>query len=126
MLLAPSRADNSFICPVIEPMMGLGGVLFWFRPDGPFPCIILCWSVSFACWANLLHMCVWSGLCIPTSHEEGEAASDKCGELPPSPPGSGAGPLAGSLKKAAVGRPPLPLSRKDSMERHPDGLLFGV
>lgn len=93
--------------------MGLGGVLFFrFVPKRPFPCIILCWSVSFVCWANLLHMCVWFGMCIPTSHEQGEAASDKCGELPPSPPGSGAEPLAGSLKKAVPFRPRLSLSRK--------------
>lgn len=105
--------------------MGLGGVLFWCRPDGPFPCIILCWSVSFACWANLLHMRVWFGLCIPTSHEEGEAASDKCGELPPSLPGSGAGPLAGSLKKAAVWGPPLSLSRKALWKDAPMGFSLG-
>lgn len=57
-------------------------------------------------------MCVWFGMRVPTSHEEGKAASDEGEEAPPSPPGSGAGPLAGSLKKAVLSGPPLSLSRK--------------
>lgn len=52
--------------------MGLGGVLFLFfglYQASLFPRALLCWSVVLARRANLLHMCVWFGMCVSTSHE---------------------------------------------------------
>lgn len=81
------------------------------------------WSVSFASWANLLHMCVWFGMCFSTSHERARLPQTNWESCHP----------ARQAWSWAIGRPSEGSSPcqaaslwKGSVVGHPRGLPFGV